>query len=64
MSSNEPIKLSKKDREQLERLLKTCRELSAGKYDGPVEIVWDTDGKARLQLDPQAGRSTDEPPVC
>ena len=56
--------LSEKDKAQLKALRDICLSLRVGGYEGPVEIVWDNDGKARLQIDPQAGRSKDEPPVC
>ena len=56
--------LTEEELANLEALHMTLCTLRAGGYEGSVEIWWDTDGKARLHLDPQAGRSTDEPPVC
>ena len=56
--------LSKQAKAQLGTLLNTCKQLQADGYDGTAQVVWGSDGMARLQLDPQAGRSTDEPPVC
>ena len=56
--------LTKEDEGHFQVLREICCALRVDKYEGVIDLVVGRNGRPRLQIDPQAGRSTDEPPVC